>query len=309
MGNLRKIGVFVFILLLCMGAGITRPAYAVDKQGQYVFGLWPLMGSMTKSYNDIMKQIISLMFGKMNMKVVYVEFPDKEKAYQAIKTGKIDSTVMLNLDYAQAVAGGKLKLTPLITYAEKGRRNEYKCIMVPKDSTAKTLADLKGEKIVAPWDLTEYISLRWRMAAAGINDPPAKFFGGFVWDPEDVAGVKTVSDGGAAAVMAHSGTLNFYRLGNASVVNKLRKIDCFEMPSPGTLFVWYGSMDKDMQKNFFDVLGAMNSFPEFRKFKPMLDTMKIQLLLVTEKDYEGLLKLLDEAKKKGWVAEYQKFKP
>lgn len=304
---MRKItAVLLLAAALLLTPQALSPARAAGRE--YVVALWPLMGSMSKGYNDLMSRIITILFDKMGEKVKIVTNMTQDQAYSALKARKIDATLVLSADYTKMLASGASGLTPVITYADKGHRNETKCMLVRKDSTYQSYEDLRGKQIQAPYNQIEYTSLRWHLLQNKINEPLAKFFGGFLWSPDDIDGVLAVSQGKGDAVLAHSGTINFYRFTNSAVINKLRPIDCFEMPSPGTAIVWSARLDPAFSKKFYDIMSGLNSFPEFKKYKPILDVMKTQLLLVTEKDYDGLVRLTEDSRKKGWDAEYQKLK-
>jgi ABC-type phosphate/phosphonate transport system substrate-binding protein len=291
-------------LTLCAAVPASAAAAAKPAAGgrTYVYGVWNMMGGANTQYNELIKKIVNLLFSKMNEKVKIVEMSQQE-AYAAVRSKKVDFTTLFQSDYVDMLNKG-YEVHPVITVSPLGRANESKCIVVTKGTSYSKPADLKGKRLATEQNQGNYVSIRWFFAQKGVDMPMGKFFGRVMLVKNDAAALAALNAGKVDAGIVTRTSLNFQRFANSGVLSKLREAECFELPWPSSPVVWVGKPDPKAIRKLYDVLGRIESYPEFAQMMPLLKTLKLRLTFVTEKDFAALMKISREGSKKGWVKEY-----
>lgn len=289
------------VIFLLLG---TAALHAAPQGKTYKYGLWNMMGNQSTQYSDLIKKFVNLVFTKMGEKVQIVDM-SKEQAYKAIDAKTIDFTTLLQVDYVEMANAGK-NVHPVVTAAPLGHVKEYKCIITPKSDTYSKLADMKGKRFAQTHSLGDYYGNRWLLGSKGADAPLDRFFSQVLVVPDDALAIQAVADGKADVSVVTASTMNFLRFAGSPALKKIKEAECIEFPWPGAPLVWVGKPDPVALKKLYDTMGQLETFPEFKQIKPLLNILKMRLNFVTDRDYDGLLKMHAQGKKNGWSKEYER---
>lgn len=304
---IRRLTLLAAVLCLSLslaGAGFAAAPAAPAGGRVYTYGLWNMLGSQGTQYKEQMSWIINLIFNRMGEKVKVVDMT-RDQALKGINNHTIDATALLQADYISLRESGK-NIHAVITSSVKGHLNENKCLITLKKAPYTGVSDLRGKKFAIINNIADYLGVRSYFASRGVDEPLDKFFSQVIPYTEDVAAFEAVKSGKADAAIASVTSMNFLKLANATELNKVKRQECVDFPWPGTPVVWVGNPDPGLLKKLYDVLKNATTYPEFKQRKPLFDLMQLQLNFITDRDYDNLIKLYGQAKKKGWIAEYNR---
>lgn len=296
-----------FVLAFLVASAILAGAMvrgSAQENKEYIFALWPTMGKQSSKMNDLLKQMVDLMFQKMGEKVRVIEVT-REQALQDVMSGKIDFTYLPNENYVEMV-NRKKPVHPILTVTPRGHIKDYKCFLVLKTSPYTKVEDLAGKRLPVSDNVGDYIAMRWYLKTKGVDEPMAKYFSQLVPLDDELTGIEYLISGKLDAAYIGLGNYNLQKYTNASLLNKLKQIDCHELPWPNSPVVIVGDPDPKMYKKLYDVMANLDSFPEMKRFKPVLNMTQSQIYLVKDKDYDDTVKIYNQAKKSGWIDEYKK---
>lgn len=300
-----KRGILFITAALILGALLysSRPAAAQEQPAgkEYIFALQVLSGN--SQGDDFVKKLLNIVFTKMGEKVRIVPMT-KDQMVKAIMAKKVDFANITQWDYWELV-GKKAEIHPVITVGPVGKLKDSRCIAVPKGAPYTNFKGLQGKSFALSKDIGDFIGYRYIMEDNGITVPMKKFFGSIVPINESGQTLDLIAAGKVDAGIVGQSTLNYRKFQNSSLVLKSKFYDCQDLPWPNAPIVWVGKPDPKKLKKLFDVLSNIETYPEFKSFKPVLNAIKNQLYIVTDKDYAEMLRIFDSAKKKGWIAEYQ----
>lgn len=292
-------GLFLGVLFCCGGAR--------GQSGKpFTYAMVEVTGSQSKQTYDLYRKIINLIFEKMGEKVNVVEM-SREKIRAGAKSGKVDFTLLPQSEYVDMV-NAKVSVEPVLTMTPRGHMTEYRCFVVPKSSGYSGPADMKGKKLPKPDSAGEYYALRWFLKSKGIDMPLEKFFDGYVPTMQEADAFAAVAAGKLDIADVSAALVDFQKYANSGILKKVNVVDCHDMPWPSGPIVWLGKVDQEKLKKFYDVIPKLDSYPEFKQFKPILNIVKLQFYLVAKKDYAEMIKTFNAAKKNGWEAEYNRIK-
>lgn len=300
----RWMAVALVLCALGLSAAGVKPARAENPK-TFRFVLWTTEEKTPPQVNDLIKRLVTLVFEKIGAKVK-IEVMPREKALAAIRANRVDVVPLWQSDYADLVRGGK-KLTPLVTTSPQGHLKDYRCVILPKNSPAKGVKDLRGKHVLRPMSFSDYVGDRWFLQQKGINMPLSKFFGPMVPMAQlgGLTSIEAVAAGKLDGAFVGVSTINLMNYAKPAVLKKVRQVDCHELPWPNMPVVWVGKPDPKLLKKLYDVLQRHDSYPEFKQLKPILKIVKQQLFIVSEKDYAPMVGTFNKARRDGWDREFK----
>lgn len=301
--RLPLLAALLVALLLAPLAVIAQTDQSTGKT--YTYALWTPNGKKTSTTNEFVKRLVELMFKAMGENVRFV-YMSRDEAMKSVRAKKVDITYLWQSDYLSMLDAG-VEVHPILTVTSRGHLKDNMCVVVAKDFPYTGVGDLRGKRYIVPQNFWDYVGFRWYLSSKGFNMPLDKFFGQMVsMSAESTDVVSAIADGKLDADIMADQTVNFFKFANASILKKIKMADCAEWPWPGAPVVWVGKIDPKFQKKFYDVLSRLQTLPEFQQLKPTLNLIKAQMNLVNEKDYAGMRKTYADAKKNGWIAEYNR---
>ena len=153
---------------------------------------------------------------------------------------EIHLAIMTGIEYGWMNAGFP-ELLPLVTAFTTDIRLKA-CIVVPAESKAKSLKDLKGQTIVLPKRLQHYPLLYLQQELLDGGSEPKNYFGSIVAYADTDEGIETVVEKGAAAVLVDVESWKGYQERKPGRAKKLKVIDESEpFPTAAVLYhptVW-----------------------------------------------------------------------
>ncbi len=221
-------------------AGASDGKFAVDSN-TLVFGVVPDSVDTETNYTPLMDYIGQ----KTGKKVEYHESTDYAALIEAANAGKIDVASFSGFTYVTATNQGA-KLTPIssIVTKEGAEPGYYSQAIVPKGSSVKSYADMKGKKIcfVDPSSTSGYLFPSYNLIKAGID--PTKDVEAVFAGKHDVSVTKTGEGKECEAGFAED-----------SEVVKSDKVDVIgETKVPGAPMVMSSVLPKDVQNTLAETL-------------------------------------------------------
>lgn len=301
-----KRGMFVLALVAIVGLCSVPVWSAGAKKAAggkvYIYGLWNMMGK-NPQYETLIKRSVNLLFDKMGEKV-RIQPMSQSQAYAAIRNRKVDFTTLNQSDFVKMKLKG-VEVHPAIATSVVGHVNEFKCLVVPKSSTAKKITDLKGKRFAVGNNEGDYFGDRWYLKSKGADVTLSKFFSKVLIVDDDITTLRYVIQGKADGAMVSKLSLNFQKLIDSGALRKVREVECTEFPWPGAPVVWVGKPDKVLTKKMYDVLAKLETYPEFKQLKPLLtNTLKMKLNFVSDADYNKLMGMYRTGIKNHWDKEF-----
>jgi ABC-type phosphate/phosphonate transport system substrate-binding protein len=292
---------------VCLIAAIMIASFATTARSQtagktYIYGLWPTMGAQSSTLNNYIKSFVQVVFDHAGEKIKFIDI-EQSKVVSAIKTKKVDF-VYVTPDMYVDLLKSNVKISPVLAPGAQGHIRENLCFITLKSSPIASIKDLRGKSVNFSSDLGDFLALRTVLISKGINEPLNKFFKGGNAVDNDSSSIQNLIDGKVDVVSISNHGLNFQKYANATYKAKTKIIDCGEVSWPPSPIVWVGTPDPQALKKVYETLPKLPSFPEFKKFQPLVKMMQFQLSLVSEKDYTEMVKTFNDAKKKGWLAEF-----
>lgn len=295
----------VLLVSLCVMLAGSKPAAAQQAGGKtFTFGLWDAMGKQSAQLNEFIKKIVTLVFSKSNNTVQFVNLT-QDGIRKAVAAKKVDFTYLPVGDYVELVDAGR-EIHPVFSPGAKGHVRDNLCLIVKKDAAYTGLPGLAGKTAVLPSVLGDFIGQRYFLESKGMNKPIDKFFSKATIVPDEGGAISSVGDGKVDVAVVSERGFNFMRFANGSIAQKVKIAECSELPWPGSPVVWIGKPDPQVLKGMYDVMGHAESYPEFKQIKPILKLIQVQLNMVNEKDYDSAVRTYAAAKKKGWIAEFNR---
>lgn len=303
----RSRALLVLAAVSALAFALSRPSAAQTPSGRvFVYVMAKSETKQAKQTYDLYRRIINLIFQKMGEQVNIIELP-RNQIVPAAKAGKFDFTLLPQADYVELVNAGR-NITPVLAMTPKGHIMEYRCVVVPKDAAYDGPQSLRGKRILKPFDLSSYYGLRWFIKSGGADMPLDKFFSALVPFGDESMAIDAVANGKLDAAVVSAAVVDFKKYADSTSLKKVTVTGCHELSWPSGPIVWVGTPDPAKLQKFYDVIRHLDTFPEFRQFKPILNIVKIQFYLVAKKDYAEMVKTFSAAKKNGWAAEFARLK-
>ncbi len=284
------------VLIICICGVAARAA-----ENKYVFGfatgLDPSQNAQLKtSFADVLK----VLSAKEKMEFSAVYYNDSVKFEQALKKGEVDFflTDTYSILYRAVRQYG---YQPFMGYSMYGQKMCKYCIYVKNESPYASAADLKGKKLVT----YKYDDVIFMLRGIIGGEPPDKYFR-----------IKTVKDGNASvyslsldqteSIFVNNYGFEYAKLTNPGSVKMLRELVC----APPVLMVPI-SHRKGIPPEVIDAVEKMlenaKKDEELKKYKPLIKMVKLSYFPVTEKDVAPMFSLIENALKRGWGKDFDKW--
>ena len=223
-----------------VNAGASAGKFAVDAN-TLVFGVVPDSVDTETNYTPLMDYIAK----QTGKKVQYHESTDYAALIEAANAGKIDVASFSGFTYVTATKQGA-KLTPISSIVTKAGEEPgyFSQAIVPKGSSIKSYADMKGKKIcfVDPSSTSGYLFPSYNLLKAGVD--PAKDITPVFAGKHDVSVQKT-----AEGVECEAG------FAEDSEVAKSDKVQVIgETKVPGAPVVMSSTLPADLQTKLTETL-------------------------------------------------------
>ena len=195
-----------FLLLRRVVLAFAFLSFAAAVQAQQVFRMTAIPDEAPTELARKAAPLVKYLEGKLGMKVEFTPVTDYAAVVEGLAAGKIDLAWLGGFTYVQARLRTGGAATPIVQRAEDQVFTSK--FIVPTASTARTLADLKGDTFVfgAPSSTSGSLMPRYFLMQAGIN--PEKDFKTVAFSGAHDATVAFVASGRAEAGVVNSSVLD-----------------------------------------------------------------------------------------------------
>jgi phosphonate transport system substrate-binding protein len=229
--------------------------------------------------------------------VEYVDAPSYEEINRMVETREIDGAIVCSGPYVDG--HGKFGMELLAAPKAYGGTVYYSYIIVPKDSPAKVLDDLKGKSFAFsdPMSNTGKLVPEYMLVRKGTNS--SKFFSKTVYSGSHDKSIDAVAEkmvDGAAVDSLIWEYLNKIKPGVTGKTRILLKSDAYAIPP----FVVHPDLDPALKQKLRTTLLTAHTKP---KGKELLDKMMTeQFVPIDDKAYDSIRAM------KKWIAQQKQVK-
>ncbi len=285
----------VFVIGVC---GVVAPAAAGKK---FVFGfatgLDPSHNAQLKtSFTDVLK----VLSAKEKMEFSSVHFTDSGKLEQALKKGEIDFflTDTYSILYRAVKQYG---YQPFMAYSMYGQKMHKYCVFVKDKSPYKTPADLKGKKLVT----YKYDDVIYFLREIIDGEQPDKFFK-IKTVKDSVASIYSLTLDQTDSVLVSNYGFEYAKMTNPGAVKALRELECSQ-PLYSVPISFRKGTSQEAVNAFVKIFQNAEKSEDLKKYRPLVKMVKLTYFPVTEKDIAPMFSIIENARKRGWDKDYEKW--
>ena len=309
---MRRLTAFTILAAMCAALvlGTCGRAAAAEK---YNFGVTVLKGLSMGSLSQMMKELAKVLSKKINADVAVKEMPYEkggdevifQKVLKEMKAGKLDfALVQSPMQYLKYKAQADAAMTPFFAMAINGKPGGRVCAFVNKNSTAKTIADLKGKT----YGGSHTLQMRVLMNSENINVPMKSFYKNVVFiDDTDLTNPMNALINNKIDVYSTISYLgDMARGANKEYLTNIKVLKCADFEH-NWIFVHRKGVSPEVVEKVRTIMINAHKDKDFNQFKFMMTAIKGKFVGFDPANLKTTAKLVELNKKYGWEKEEHTF--
>ncbi len=295
----RKQAVCLAMIFTLMFVCCIRPVFAGQKT--YTIGVQFESKSFGGETKMIFEKCASIISQKYDFNIKTINLKDDAEWNEQTKNKALDFTGAHRNADPIINAMMRYGYKPFVSYKVFGIDQLRLCVFTDKKSSYKSLSDLKGKKILISPNRHDYYLLRDMLP-----EKPETFFGFLRADPNFSSFFYSLSLGTTDAIFNLETMYEFFKASNPGSVKNAMVIGCSKHYPP--LFLMHSpNVPEKVVKVITDILKNAEKDEAFKEYRPLMKTTKLKFFPVELKDYKPILDLYENAEKKGWDKDYDKW--
>lgn len=296
--KLKKLVFMIIVLFLAAALPVAARA-----QEHYKFGMIMGRSSRDQGLKPIFVDLFKYVAQDLGVDIELSWFNDNDKFLKAVESKELDIAYAKEFDiFFEMVRTYKYK--PLMTATAFGATESKVCLYSKSDKNYTSLEGMKGLTLLAYYTKDGYYPLRQLLG----GNKPEEFFSKMLPSLSGADSLNRLLAGEADLAFVYDNNIDLLKIGNPSIVKQLKELVCSPPFSNAGIVV--NPESKIPQKtidNIVKIIGEAHKSEALKNYRDMMKRMKIKFLPITMKDYDSMFKLYDEAAKKGWDKDLQKW--
>lgn len=271
------------------------------EQRNYKFGI--LVGShkTEQQYRNIFQDVIDFINRREDVEFEMVWFTEDsdfleaagKKQLDVIYTNQFDPFLIPIKDY---------DYIPFAAISVFGLSDMKVCLFVDRDRDVQSIHDLEGARIITYKTTDGYYPLR-RL----LGEKPADFFSEAYLSPGGYFSLMKVIEGEADISLIYRSNQSSLAMVNPSMAAQVKEIVC-EEGHPFMPLSFRKGMPREDVRHIEKVLATAPKHEALKQYRPAMRSTKLRFYQVGPGDYEKMIDEYNQAVKKGWDKDYEKWK-
>ncbi len=257
-------------------------------------------GHFDAQIKAIWKEFLPILSKRLNIPIS-LHFFTKDKDFEkALAQGHLDMVFAFSWDSMPVIE--KRGYQPFLGLSIQGSRNAVGCLYVPSNSTATTLADLKGKRVTAYDQMTVYFQLREL-----VRTRPEVFFGFLKPNQSGQGSLYALALGQTDAAFVYSYNIPFLQRTNPGPLKKVKRFACHNAGIVFPPIYKHKNLPPDIAKKIAAEIVQVHSNPAYARFHPLLRMGGFKFVATQPADYTRLHNLLKNARAQGWEKDFNQW--
>ena len=291
-----------FLMMISMALALSF-AVSAAAQENYRFGMIMGRGNRDQGLKPVFEDLFKYVAQAKGVNIDLKWFSDQDAFLKAVESKELDIAYAKEYDLFYEMVK-EYKYKPVMTATAFGAKESQVCMYSRGDRNFKSIDEMKGTTILSYYTKDGYYPLRQLLG----GKKPEEFFSKMLPSLTGADSLNRLIAGEADLAFVYDNNISLLEMGNPTVAKKLKEIVCSPPFSNAGIVVNPDSkIPEAMLKDIVAIISEAHKSEALKKYRSMMKQMKIKFLPITMKDYEPMFKLYDEAGRKGWDKDLEKW--
>lgn len=293
----------IFVLALIVASAAAWAVFSVFSAGAekagYSFGIFMELDK-DQQFKTIFTEALGYIAKTENIDINMKWYTGEKEFLQAAGKGGMDFAYSKKHDPFIALIT-LYGYEPFLTTSLFGKKTIKICIYANNKQKVTNIESLRGLRLITYATSDGYYPLRKL-----IGEKPQDFFSSVTTSTIGIESLSMISAGKADIALAYDTNADSLKVVNPVLAKSVNALVCGE-PHYAPAMVRAKNVPEPIISKIQTFMEDADNMEALKKYRGVMKTTKIRFVIVSRKDYEPLIALYDEAQKKGWDKEYEKW--